>query len=83
MEIVLIRWFDSAISHSTSVYTPAEALQEGPIVMETVGWLINETSEPYGGSYTLADSKHDEDWRGLQVIPKANVIEITQLDRRE
>jgi len=83
-DLILLRWFDSAIGRATEVYTPQEAAQEGMIVLVTVGWLLRETTEPYGGYYTLAASKHgNANWRGIQVIPKANVIVATKLGPEE
>lgn len=76
MRFVVLRWFDSSIGPAAAVYTQQEADEHSLIVLETVGWLVAETDEPYGGWYTLAASKHgDEDWRGLQSIPKTNVIQ--------
>lgn len=73
-EIVIIRWFDSSVGGATAVYSTKEMKEEQLIVLETIGWLIEETAEPYGGVYKIAASKHQEDWRGMQLIPKANVI---------
>lgn len=80
MTVVLrLRWFDSAIGPATAVYTPEDIESERLIILETVGWLVGETDEPYGGHYILAASKHgDTDWRGIQLIPKANVIAKSQ-----
>jgi len=73
--LILLQWFDSAICQATTVYDAEDATAQTLVVLETVGWLIAETNEPYGGHYTLAASKHgDTAWRGLQMIPKANVI---------
>lgn len=73
-DLMIIQWFDSTVAPATAVYTQEEALAEKLVVLETVGWLVAETEAPYGGCYILAASKHGEDWRSLQLIPKANVI---------
>ena len=82
MEAVVIRWFDSAIAPSTLVYTPSEVASETLIELEVIGWLLKETDEPHGGHYTIAASSHGgEDWRGVQLIPKVNVIEISRMKK--
>ncbi len=79
-EVVFLRWFDSAIGPSTAVYTPEDIQAETLIILETVGWLVNESYDPHGGHFTLATSRHgDVDFRGIQLIPRANVIEFALL----
>ena len=77
---ILIRWFDSTIGPATEVFTAKELEAATLIILETVGWLVDETDSPHGGHYMLATSKHgDVDWRGYQMIPKVNVIRTTAL----
>lgn len=75
-ELILLRWFDSAVAPATEVYTTEQGKQEKPVALETIGWLVAETGEPYGGAYIIASSQHGMDWRGVQLIPKVNVISL-------
>ena len=81
MELILLRWFDSALAPSSAVYDEEDiAHDSGLLILETVGWLVVEVDEPHGGHYAIAASKHGEkDLRGLQWIPKANVISKSTL----
>lgn len=82
-QIIILRWFDSSVGGATAVYSTKEMEDEKLVVLETIGWLISETEEPYGGAYKVAASKHGEDWRGMQLIPKANVISLSRFSEAD
>ncbi len=76
-DLILLRWFDSTVASASAVFDAEDIASEKLVVLETVGWLVAETDAPYGGHYVLAASKHGaEDWRGVQLIPKVNVIAV-------
>jgi len=83
--LIVIRWFDSALSQATYVYTKEDAEAHSLIILETVGWLVKETDAPFGGHFIIAASKHGEEgaWRGVQSIPKANVIWNRKMHNKE
>ncbi len=82
-DLILLRWFDSTVASATAVYDQEDIEAEHLIVLETVGWHLGLKEDAYGGHYVLAASRHGEkDYRGVQLIPKANVIAFSRLDQR-
>lgn len=72
---VEIQWFDSTVAPATAVYDAEDCEAEKLVVLVTISWLVAEKDEPFGGYYVLAASKHGSDsWRGVQLIPKVNVL---------
>lgn len=77
--VLCITWLDSSCAPSTAVYTTEEAQRDTDLVrLEVVGWLVFEDEE----RVCLAASRHgEEDWRGLQSIPKVNIVGRKELKR--
>ena len=79
-ELILLRWFDSAVAPAQAVYDEDDIEAEHLIVLETVGWHLGLKEDAYGGHYVVAASRHGEkDYRGVQLIPKVNVIAFSKL----
>ena len=79
-DLILLRWFDSTVADATAVYDDDDIEAEHLIVLETVGWHLGLKEDAYGGHYVVAASRHGEkDYRGVQLIPKANVIALSRL----
>ena len=71
-----VQWKDSTLCPASAVYTIEEALDIELITLDTVGHLVFENEDVV----CLALSRHgEEDWRGLTLIPKVNIITMTEL----
>lgn len=79
-DVILLRWFDSTVAPAAAVYDQDDIEAEHLIILETVGWNLGLKTDAYGGHYVVAASKHgEEDYRGVQLIPKVNVIAFSNL----
>ena len=81
-DLILLRWFDSAVAPAQAVYDDDAIEAEQLIILETVGWNLGLKTDAYGGHYVVAASRHGEkDYRGVQLIPRVNVIAFSRLSQ--
>lgn len=79
-KLVLILWEDHTAD--SSWVTMQDILDDGPAIIESVGWLVHETRK----QITLVSARvknHDEDFGGTQLILKKNIVERFEIEIKD